>query len=232
MSENKTAVNFRFHFKRMCEKMNYRENPMFEQPRTKPNANYIYQIIKEKKSQTLFDIWVGLGWRSTKDQIAISEVHPSVGMEIGKLINFHMPKRDFSKVEIEVDGEIMKVRTYLWYEVPFIVSIIFSYFHLYQYIPKQWDHGFYIHTNVLFILKNMIPLHLGKKSDLCKIVSENSSYLNKLQNMMINDIPDLNVINTNHIYRYSDNIPLYTINGKYGIAIELYILQNIEKVFM
>lgn len=227
------SIYYRFSFKKMSESINYTNNPMFQQPLTKPNIGYINKVVKERKSQTLYDIWVGLGWRSQKDMIIPFEVHSSVGMEIGRLINFHLPKRQFVKVDINIDGEIMKVRIYEWYEIPFIISIIFGYFKLFQYIPKHWSYGFFMNTNLYQILRNMVDLNMSddQKSGLCKKIMGNIEYFEKLQKILIQEISDQNVIDTNHIYKYHDHVPLYKINAKYGIAIELFILQNIEKVF-
>ncbi len=228
-TEEYYGKNFKFSFQRMRNSINFTLNPMYQQPLTKPHTNYVYGVVKERKSQTLYDIWVGLGWRSNEKSIATFEIHSSVGMEIGRLINFHLPKRDFKKVEINIYGEKMSVREYNWYEVPFIVSLIFAYFDLFQYIPSHWKYGFYINTNIHSMLYNLSATFPNMNDKLKKIMND-SILTQKLQNMMIQEFADVNVIDKSHIFKYYRDMPLYRINAKYGVAIELFVIQNMEQI--
>jgi hypothetical protein len=222
--------NFKFSFQKMRTSINYELNPMYQQPLTKPHKNYVYNVIQERKSQTLYDIWVGLGWRSNEKSRATFEIHSSVGVEIGRLINFHLPKRDFQKVNMTIQGQSMSVRIYHWYEVPFIVSLIFTYFDLFQYIPNHWKYAFFINTHLHSILHNLSRISSNIADKISQIMN-NPILTQKMQNMILREFTDSNVIDKNNTYKYYHNIPLYCINAKYGIAIELFIIQNINEVF-
>lgn len=180
--------NHRFSFKKLRESLVVKCEPSaLPSP---PNHAFLKEIIGQRKSQTLYDIWSGLGWSS------LSSAH---GAEIGKLINFYLPKREFTKV---MNAQNREVRLYMWYEVPFIITLIFTYFGAFEYIPKHWEYAFYLKTDLRYILYHM---------------NQNPELRNQLT--CLSDLGDLEERITRD---FGDEI-----NAKYGIAVELYILDYV-----
>ncbi len=207
----------RFRFQKLRESLG--DLSHIKIPTTKPNRNYIETLFQEKKSQTLYDIWVGLGWKS--------QISAENGRAIGMLINYYLPKREFIKA---IHGE-NEVRLYHYYEVPFIVSLIFTYFGLFQYIPHHWQYAFYVNTNIYYILYHMlhVPAFAPYVSKIQEILQD-GELLSALQDKIIQEFSPYNshVINTNEIIQYYHKIPLYQMNAKYGISVELFILHQLH----
>jgi hypothetical protein len=191
-----------------------------------PNKNYINNIIKEEKCQTLNDIFVGLGWRGNEN----SEMNISneIGFEIGKVINSALPRINPIKITVVNNNQIMKVRQYYWYEVPFVVCVIYTYFDLLDLIPDHWVYVFNEDTNLYNIVYNLFYANLNLNNDvklkLQNILIEKDKHtLYSLENMLYEKCPFL--VNKNVIVN-----GLNKIDAKYGLAIELFILNNLNNL--
>lgn len=207
-------------FSKYCKKRCEDENINIEKYVSKfelPNQNYIFNIVKDEKSQTLRDIFIGLGWDK--------EVDDKISFEIGKIINMVIVQRNFEKIEVYNNkNDIILVRLYHWYEVPFIVSIIYSFFGLNELIPKHWSYAFFEETNINYIIYNLLNSNI-ELSDIqrkkLKELNYNKSKLKNIENILYNKSNIL--INKDHIFK-----DYYLINAKYGIPIELFLLNYIN----
>ncbi len=183
-------------------------------PSRLPNKNYIYNIVKNQENQTLYDILTGIGWNE--------EITNESRYQIGKFIGLVLPHRKFENV---INDYNMKVRIYKWFEVPFIVSIIYSYFDLLEFIPSHWLYAFYQETNIAYIVYNLVRSNIQLNNEL-KIkltnLSHNRSELHYLEEYIYQKSP-LFIDKKNCFKDY------YLINAKYGLAIELIILQYLQQ---
>jgi hypothetical protein len=222
MSENlkMSEIYHKFSFKQFSyfmKKRNAQNNTIPLIPTTMPNKSYLYNIIKEEKNQTLRDIWVGLGWEE--------EITREMGFDIGKFLNAVIPQRKFEKIENDYNGVKMNVRLYHWYEIPFIICIIYAYFDILNFIPSHWLYSFYEETNIAYIVYNLnksnIPFSKKTKEKL-EALSHNRAELHELEEYIYQKAPLL--INKNHIFKH-----YYKINAKYGMTIEILILQYLEQ---
>ncbi len=179
-----------------------------------PNSDYIFNIVKEEKSQTLRDIYIGLGWNDI--------INDKLSFEIGKVINTTIVQRDFEKIEVNYNNRTMFVRVYNWYEIPFIVSVIYSFFDLIGLIPYHWSYAFYEETNIYNIVNNLLKSNIklsdNQKEKLEELKNDRVK-LKSIENTLYNKSSIL-VNKMNNIDNY------HIINAKYGIAIELFILSK------
>lgn len=186
-------------------------------PTIMPNKLYINNIVKTQTNQTLRDIWIGLGWED--------EISQQSCFEFGKYLNIVIPQRNFEKIENDYNGTKIKVRLYHWYEIPFIVSIIYSYFDILNFIPVHWLYAFYEETNIGYIVYNLlrsnITLNTNQRIKL-EALSHNRNELYHLEELIYQKCPIL--INKNNIFKH-----YFSINAKYGITIELIILDYLNK---
>jgi hypothetical protein len=213
------SESYKFSFKKFSHYMKNKnkENdsiPLI--PTIMPNKSYIYNIIKEEKNQTLRDIISGLGWEN--------EVTREMGFDFGKFLNMVIPQRNFEKIDNDYNGVKMKVRLYHWYEIPFIVCILYAYFDIIHFIPTHWLYAFYEETNIAYIVYNLsrsnIKFSTSIKEKLEALVHDRNE-LHILEEYIYQKAPLL--INKNHTFKH-----YYKINSKYALAIELIILQYLQ----
>jgi len=206
----------RFTFKQI---LSYQKKESFLTPISQilPNKNYVFNIIKEEKNQTLRDIWCGIGWGE--------EITNQIGFEFGKVLNVFIPKRNFEKVENDYNGIKMNVRLYHWYEVPFIICSMYAYFDIFNFIPLHWSYNFYQETNIGYIVYNLlrsnITLNTNQRIKL-EALSHDRNELYYLEEIIYQKCPLL--INKNKPLK-----DYYSINAKYGLAIELIILHYLNQ---
>ncbi len=215
MNEEYNKFSFK-QFSSFMKKKNIQNNTIPLIPSKLPNKSYVYNVIKEEKNQTLRDIWVGLGWEE--------EIDAKIGFDIGKFLNAVIPQRNFEKIENEYNGVKMKVRLYYWYEIPFIVCIIYAYFDILNFIPSHWLYSFYKETNISYIVYNLcrsnIQLNSIQRTKL-EALSHNRNELHNLEEYIYQKAPLL--VNKNEIYKN-----YYKINAKHALAIELFILNYLS----
>lgn len=186
-------------------------------PTIMPNKSYIQDVVKNKKNQTLRDIWIGLGWEE--------EIDHKSGFDFGKYLNMVIPQRTFEKVENDYNGVKMNVRLYHWYEIPFIVCVIYSYFDIINFIPAHWLYAFYEETNIAYIVYNLLRSNIKLSNETRKkleALSHNRSELHQLEELIYQQCPLL--IHKNQTFKH-----YYKINAKYGITIELLILNYLSQ---
>lgn len=205
----------KFSFKQYASYMNHKNkqnNTIPFIPTIIPNKSYIHNVVKNQTNQTLRDIWVGLGW--------IDEVSQQSSFDFGKFLNIVIPQRNFEKIENDYNGTKIKVRLYHWYEVPFIVCVIYAYFDIINFIPEHWLYAFYEETNISYIVNNLlssnIKLSVTMRSKL-EVLFHNHFELRVLEEFIYQKCPLL--INKNKMFKYYSSI-----NAKYGITIELLVL--------
>lgn len=185
-------------------------------PTLMPNKSYINDVIKNQKNQTLRDIWSGLGW--------IDEIYQQYGFDFGKFLNIVIPRRDFQKIENDYNGTKMNVRLYHWYEIPFIVCVIYAYFDITNFIPSHWLYSFYEETNIYYIVYNLLRSNIKLSSQTrakLEALSHNHYELYALEDLIYQKCSVL--VDKNKIFKHYG-----LINAKYGITIELLILNYLE----
>ena len=127
--------------------------------------------------------------------------------------------------ENNYNGTKMKVRLYHWYEVPFIVSVSYAYFDIVNFIPSHWLYAFYEETNIAYIVYNLSRSNIQLSSVIrakLEALSHNRSELHALEEVIYQKCSIL--INKNMIFKHYSSI-----NAKYGITIELLILNYLSE---
>lgn len=210
----------KFSFKQFSGYM-YRKNTQNNSipliPTIMPNKSYINNVVKNQQNQTLRDIWSGLGW--------VDEISQQSGFDFGKFLNMVIPQRDFEKIENDYNGTKMKVRLYHWYEVPFIVCVIYAYFDVIHFIPAHWLYAFYEETNISYIVYNLLRSNIKLSAETrtkLEALSNNRHELHVLEEIIYQKCPIL--INKDKSFKH-----YFSINAKYGITIELLVLNYLEK---
>ncbi len=210
---------YKFSFKQFSEyikRKNKQNNCIPFIPTIMPNKSYIYDVIKNEKNQTLRDIWIGLGWEN--------EVSQECGFDFGKFLNVVIPQRDFQKIENDYNGTKMKVRLYHWYEIPFIVCVIYAYFDILEFIPRHWLYAFYEETNISYIVYNLLRSNINLNENMrtkLEALSHNRNELHALEELIYQKSSLL-------VDKNKDFKGYYSINAKYGITIELLVLNYLK----
>ena len=217
MDENEQIKRFSFkHYSAYMQRKSKQNNIIPMIPTTMPNKSYIYNVVKNQQNQTLLDISIGLGWEN--------EISQQCAFEFGKYLNMVIPQRDFQKVENDYNGTKMKVRLYHYYEIPFIVCMIYAYFDILHLIPKHWLYAFYEETNISYIVYNLFRSNITFNDSIRNKLEELSHNRNELYNLekhIYNMCPQ--VFHKNKSFKY-----YVSINAKYALAIELFILDYLS----
>lgn len=217
MNENEQIKRFSFkHYSAYMQRKSKEKNIIPLIPTIMPNKSYIYNVIKNKQNQTLRDIWIGLGWEN--------ELSQECGFEFGKYLNMVIPQRDFQKIENDYNGVKMKVRLYHYYEIPFIICMIYAYLNILHFIPAHWLYAFYEETNISYIVYNLFRSNITLSTSIrnkLEELSHNRNELHNLEKYIYNICPI--VFYKNKSFKHYDSI-----NAKYGITIELLILDYIS----
>lgn len=210
----------KFSFKQYASYMNHKNkqnNSLPLIPTIMPNKSYIHDVVKYQNNQTLRDIWIGLGWED--------EISKQSSFDFGKFLNMVIPQRNFEKIENDYNGTKIKVRLYHWYEVPFIVCVSYAYFDIINFIPSHWLYAFYEETNIAYIVYNLLRSNIQLSSGIrakLEALSHDRNELYHLEEVIYQKCSTL--INKNKSFKHYSSI-----NAKYGITIELLILNYLTE---